>query len=247
MDLRMPYPSNHSAMSLFVQRLESHTPIGAEARDALLSLPAQRQEVRAHTDFIQVGSHVEHASLVAEGLVGRFGQTGDGRRQIVALYIPGEVIDLQTVIVPHVTTAMTALCNSTVLKIAHDDLRAIGLKHPEIATAFWRSCVLDSGIVAQWLVNIGQRPARSRLAHLFCEMATRYRTLDQSDGRRYRLPMTQEQLGDALGLTSVHVNRTLQGLREERLVSVARDSIEILDWDALAAAGEFDRTYLSAA
>lgn len=243
----MPYPSNHSAMSLFVQRLASHTPLGAEARQALLSLPVQRYDVRAHIDFVQVGASSDYASLVAEGLVGRFGQTGDGRRQIVSLHIPGEVADLQSVIVPQATTALTALTGSTLLRVAHEDLRRVGLEHPSIATAFWRACVVDAAIVAQWLVNIGQRPARSRLAHLFCEMATRYRQLDQSDGRRYRLPMTQEQLGDALGLTSVHVNRTLQGLREERLVAVARDSIEILDWEALAAAGEFDRGYLAAA
>ncbi|HCB76053.1 MAG TPA: Crp/Fnr family transcriptional regulator [Sphingomonas bacterium] len=243
----MPYPSNHSAMALFVQRLASHTPLDADAREALLSLPVQRHDVRAHADFVEVGSSSDHASLVAEGLVGRFGQTGDGRRQIVSLHLPGEIADLQSVIVPQATTALTALTGSTLLRVAHNDLRRVGLRHPGIATAFWRACVVEAAIVAQWLINIGQRPARSRMAHLFCEMATRYALLDQSDGRRYRLPMTQEQLGDALGLTSVHVNRTLQGLREERLVSVSRDSVEILDWDGLVAAGEFDRAYLAAA
>lgn len=243
----MPYPSNHSAMSLFVQRLDSHTPLAADARQALLSLPVQRQDVRAHFDFVDLGSSSDHASLVSEGLVGRVGQTGDGRRQIVSLHIPGEIADLQSVIVPQATTALTALTGSTLLRVAHDDLRRVGLEHPSIATAFWRACVVEAAIVAQWLINIGQRPARARMAHLFCEMAARYEMLDQSDGRRYRLPMTQEQLGDALGLTSVHVNRTLQGLREERLVTVSRDSIEILDWDALAAAGEFHRAYLVAA
>lgn len=243
----MPYPSNYSAMSLFVQQLAMHTPLDRDAREALLALPVHRYDVRAHADFVQVGDSTDHASLVAEGLVGRFGQTGDGRRQIVSLHIPGEIADLQSVIAPQATTSLTALTGSTLLRVAHDDLRRVGLEHPGLATAFWRACVIDASIIAQWLINIGQRPARSRLAHLFCEMATRYRQLDQSDGRRYRLPMTQEQLGDALGLTSVHVNRTLQGLREERLVTVSRDSIEILDWEALAAAGEFDGSYLAAA
>ncbi|WP_165611182.1 Crp/Fnr family transcriptional regulator [Sphingomonas jatrophae] len=227
-----------------MRRLAAHSDLDAEERDAVLQLPVQLLEVRSNVDFVRLGEQIDHACLVAEGLVGKFGQTEDGRRQIVSVHIPGEMADLSSLMMPQAATALNSLSSTTILRVAHKDLRALGLRYPSIATAFWRSSVLDGAIVAQWLVNVGRRDARARLAHLFCEMAVRYRLLDQSDGRRYTLPMTQEQLGDALGLTSVHVNRTLQHLREEKLLRVERSAVTIMDWKALVRAGEFDTLYL---
>ncbi|WP_425229435.1 Crp/Fnr family transcriptional regulator [Sphingomonas sp.] len=99
--------------------------------------------------------------------------------------------------------------------------------------------------MAQWLVNIGRRDARSRMAHFLCELASRYRMMDQSDGRAVRLPMSQEQIGNALGLTAVHVNRTLGGLRTDNLVSFEHGQLTVLDPHGLARAGDFDAAYLS--
>jgi CRP-like cAMP-binding protein len=149
--------------------------------------------------------------------------------------------------VPNSTTALTALTSSLLLHIPHRPLREISVEYPQVAAAFWRDCVLDGAIVAQWLVNVGRRDARSRIAHLLCELALRYRAMDQSDGLTYDLPMTQEQIADGLGLTPVHTNRMIQVLRSEGLVSITRDTVSIRNWDALAAAGEFDAVYLEAA
>lgn len=107
--------------------------------------------------------------------------------------------------------------------------------------------MLDAGIASQWLINLGHRDARARIAHFLCEFAVRYRLMDQSDGRSYDLPMTQEQIADALGLTPVHTNRMLQGLGGEGLVSFVRGKVTILDEEALASAAEFDPAYLQPA
>ena len=229
-----------------MRRLCAHSALDDEERAAILALPVKPMDVAAHADFVRLGETLAYACLVSEGLVGRFGQTGDGKRQFVSVHVPGEMVDLPSVMMPQATTALNALAVTSVLRIPHEDLRNLGFRYPAIAAAFWRDCVLDSRIVTQWLVNVARRDARSRIAHLMCELATRYRMMDQSDGRIFRLPMTQEQLGDALGLTPVHVNRMLMSLRNEDIVAFDRHRVQILDWDRLARAGEFDSSYLSA-
>jgi CRP-like cAMP-binding protein len=204
-------------------------------------------EVKARRDFVRVGETLEHACLLAEGLVSRFGQTEDGKRQYVAIYVPGEMVDLPSVMVPTSATSLSALADSLILRIPHKQMREISVRYPAVAAAFWRDCVLDGAIVAQWLVNVGRRDARSRIAHLLCELAVRYRAMDQSDGLAYELPMTQEQMADALGLTPVHTNRMLQALRADGLIVINRSRVQIHDWQALAAAGDFDAIYLQAA
>lgn len=242
----MPHPSNHSAIELFIRRMCSHSTLNAQECRAIATLPTTRIEIRTHTDFVRFGETVNHACLVSEGLVGRFGQTEDGKRQFVSIHVPGEMIDLPSIMMPQSTTALNAIAVTTILKVPHDSLRELSFRYPAIAAAFWRDCVLDARIVAQWLVNVGRRDARSRIAHFLCELATRYGLMDQSDGRRYFLPMSQEQMGDALGLTSVHINRMLMSLRADGLVSFDRGEVEILDREGLARTGEFDSCYLSA-
>lgn len=241
----MPHPSNRSAIELFVRRLARHSRLDENERQQLLSLPTTPAQVAAHVDFVRLGEVMQQACLVSEGLIGRFGQTAEGKRQFVSVHVPGELIDLPSVMMPQSTTALNALTATTIYKIEHEALREIGFRYPAIAAAFWRDCVIDARIVAQWLINIGRRDARSRMAHFFCELASRYRMMDQSDGSSFRLPMSQEQIADALGLTSVHVNRTLMGLRADKLVSFERGQVAILDSRGLARAGEFDPAYLA--
>lgn len=241
----MPHPSNLSALELFVRRLARHSRLTDAERAVLLALPTVPVQVAAHIDFVRLGEATHQACLVSEGLVGRFGQTAEGKRQFVSVHVPGELIDLPSVVMPQSTTALNALTASTICKVEHEALREIGFRYPAIAAAFWRDCVIDARIVSQWLVNIGRRDARSRMAHFFCELASRYRMMDQSDGRTFRLPMSQEQIGDALGLTSVHVNRMLMSLRADDLVTFERGRVTILDPHGLARVGEFDAAYLA--
>ena len=240
----MPHLSSEPALSLFLKRLLTHSDLNDEECAAVAALPTSQMDVRANHDFVRLGEAVEYACLVERGLVGRSGQTEDGKRQFVSVHVPGEMVDLHSLMVPQADAALNALTHSTVFRVPHSALREVRLLYPAVAGAFWRDCVVQAGIVAQWLVNVGRRDARSRLAHLLCEMALRYARIGGQPANGYELPMTQEQLADALGLTSVHVNRTLMGLRDSDLVAVSRNMVTIHDWAGLALVGEFDPAYL---
>lgn len=240
----MPYSSNRSAMEVFLSKLLAHSVLSEEEREEIAALPAMRVEVPVNRDLVRLGETVDHACLVERGLMGRFGQTKDGKRQFVSLHIPGEMPDLRSLMVPEANVSLNALTKSTVLRVPHGPLRDLEERYPAIAAAFSRDCVLQGEIVAQWLVNVGRRDSRTRMAHLLCEMAMRYGQPSPSPTSRYELPMTQEQLGDALALTSVHVNRTLGSLRDDGLVAFSKGVVEIQDWNALAAVAEFDPAYL---
>ncbi len=240
----MPNSSNLPAMKVFLARLLAHSVLSEKEQEQIAALPASRVEVPAHRDFVRVGETVEHVTLVERGLVGRFGQTQEGKRQFVSLHIPGEMTDLHSLMMPEADASLNSHIRSTVLRVPHKALRELGDRYPAIATAISRDCILHAEIVSQWLVNIGRRDARARVSHLLCEMALRHGQPGPAPKLRYELPMTQEQLGDALALTSVHVNRTLGSLRDDGLVAVGRGVVDIQDWDALAAVGEFDPTYL---
>jgi CRP-like cAMP-binding protein len=152
--------------------------------------------------------------------------------------------DLPSVVSPKAGWGLSALTSTTILRIPHADLRRVAVKHPGIAEAFWRDCVADGSIFSEWVVNVGRRDAISRVAHLFCEMAIRCEQAGQGDRRSFPLPITQTGLGDASGLTSVHVNRTLKELRKQSIVEHRSGTVTIHDWDRLVKTGDFDAGFL---
>jgi CRP-like cAMP-binding protein len=236
--------SNRSALQAFVDRLNRRSPLAGEEAAAILSLPATPAEVRTNRDFVNMGEETDHACLIVEGLVGRFGQTKGGARQITAMHIPGDMADLHSVVVPKAGSALQALSTTTILRIPHRAIRAIAHQYPPVAEAFWRECVVDAAILSQWVVNVGRRDALARTAHLLCEMALRYQEIGRAAGLSFDFPATQTQLADALGLTAVHVNRTLKALKESGVLRVVRHTVEIVDWPRLEGIGDFDPVYL---
>jgi len=198
------------ALDLFIDRLIARSILSADERQAVRALPTTRVELRAKQDFVGIDEEVKHSCLVVRGLVGRFGQTSDGTRQITAFHVAGDMADLHSAVRPIGIGGMTALCETTILRISHAAIRGVAAAHPAIAEAFWRDCMVDAAILMQWVVNIGRRDTRTRLAHLFCEMAVR---LGRSGPPLldYAFPVSQEQLADATAITGVHVNRSLRG------------------------------------
>ncbi|WP_348642446.1 Crp/Fnr family transcriptional regulator [Methylobacterium sp. WL2] len=116
--------------------------------------------------------------------------------------------------------------------------------HPRIGDAFWRVTLIDAALCREWLLNIGRREAYSRMAHLFCELITRLDAVGLAPDRTCRLPMTQLEIGDALGITAVHVNRVMRDLTAAELVTVRSRRLTVHDWEGLKAVAEFDPTYL---
>lgn len=232
-------------LQTFLDRLTSRSLLTEDEQQAVLGLGGHAEQVNSNRDFVPLGEHVNHACLVVAGIVGRFDQNGDGARQITAIHIPGDICDLHSVVQPLATSALQALSVATILRVPHAAIRAAAARFPALAEAFWRDCTVDGAILAEWIVNVGRRDAKTRVAHLLCEMATR---LHAGDGGRndftFDLPITQAQLAEATAMTSVHVNRTLQSLRAEGLVEWHQRVIRLPQWGALKDRAEFDPAYL---
>ena len=232
-----------SNLQRFLDRLTSRSVLSEQEQRQILALPVRIKQAGPNEDFVALGERVDHACFVLAGLVGRFDQNSSGERQITALHIAGDMPDLHSVVQPTATSAFQALSTSTVLQVPHSALWAISARHPAIAEAFWRDCMVDSMVLAQWVVNVGRREAKSRLAHLLCEMAHRYKVVPADNTVVFELSMTQSQLADATGLTPVHVNRTLKALAAIGTTFHHR-VVRIEDWDALVELGDFDPGYL---
>jgi CRP-like cAMP-binding protein len=236
--------SQGSALQLFANRLASRSILTDEETGAVLSLSGHVNEVAAHIDFVRQGEEVDHACLVIKGLVGRYGQRRDGARQITCLHIPGDMADLPSVVSPKSGWGLTALSRAIILRIPHADLRHIAAQHSGIAEAFWRDCVAEGSMFSEWVVNVGLRDAASRLAHLFCEMAIRSEHAGHGSRASFPLQITQEGLGEAMGLTSVHVNRTMMKLRTDGIVEHRGGIVTVHDWKRLVSLADFDSAYM---
>lgn len=238
------YSDPPSPLDRFVLRLASLSPLGEEERAALQHLRGRVIQAGAGTDLVVPGSRAEGIHLIVEGLAGRFAQFSDGRRQITALHLPGDVPDLNAAAVPVASPSLHALVTTTVIKYPIEELAGLARRYPAIAEAFWAYGALDAVVLERWAGNLGRRAAVQRMAHLLCELSLRLEDAGRGQRHEFSLPVTQLQLGDALGLTPVHVNRTLKALRDEGLLTVKGRTFVIHDWDRLAALADFDLSYL---
>lgn len=229
----------------FLDRLLLRSVLNLEEQSAILALTTQEVSIRSRQDFARENQESSYCCLIASGLVARFGQQNDGSRQITAFHIPGEMADLHSAVRPIGIGGLQALSDVVTLRICHDSIRQLAARYPAIGEALWRDCMLDAAILMKWVVNLGGRDAMTRLANVFCEMTVRY-NVDRSGAAKFDFPVTQEQLGEAVGLTGVHVNRVLRTLREKSIVWFVRGIVSFRDWGTLARAGEFDPAYLLA-
>jgi CRP-like cAMP-binding protein len=170
--------------------------------------------------------------------------TGTGKRQILSFQIPGDLPDMQSIHLTTLDSTLTTLSPCRVAFVQHEPLRAICRQRAAVASAFWRMTLIDAAIFREWVANVGSRQAYSRVAHLLCEMVVRLRAVGLADGHVCELPITQSELADATGLSTVHVNQTLQSLRRKKLIRWKDSKLEVLDWEGLPHAGDFDASYL---
>ena len=184
--------------------------------------------------------------MVLEGLACRYRIAGSGRKQIFSFHVPGDIPDLQSLHIDVMDHNLSVVVASKIAFIPHATLRTFLRQHPRVADVFWRDTLIEAAIFREWIANVGGREARSRMAHVFCEMYVRLRATNAIDEHTYEFPfpITQAEMGYALGLSAVHVNRTLQSLRRDGFITHHRSTIVIEDWPALQELGEFDSTYL---
>jgi CRP-like cAMP-binding protein len=203
-------------IELLIRKLESIGPLTGAERDALRHLETTQVGVGTRHDIVREGERPNTLTLVLHGLLCRYKIVADGKRQIMSFHIPGDVPDLPCLVIPVMDHSLCTLAPSQIAVISRAALLDLLAEQPQLARLFWRDTVVDAAIFREWMVGIGRRSAFTRIAHLFCEMIVRMRTVGLSADNTVDLPLTQTDVADALGLSTVHVNRTLQELRAAR-------------------------------
>ena len=202
------------------------------------------REIGARRDLIREGDPPRVVNLILDGWACRYKTLPDGRRQIVSLFVPGDLCDLNIYILKEMDHNIGAISALRVAEIGRDDFERLMVEHPRIMQALFWDELVTVAIQREWTLNVGQRTAYERISHLLCEMFLRLKVVGLADGTRCHFPMTQVDIADATGLTPVHVNRTLQELRRDRLIELQSRTLTIPDFDALKAAAMFNDNYL---
>ncbi|HEV2818606.1 MAG TPA: Crp/Fnr family transcriptional regulator [Allosphingosinicella sp.] len=231
-------------LEAMLRKLETRAPLDAGDRAALLGLPYRLQILEPAAYMLREGERPTHCALVVSGFVFRHKLTVEGARQIVSVHIPGDFVDLSAALLNVADHNVQTLTRSEIALVPRGAIQALILSHPRVGAALWVDTLIDGSIFREWVVNVGRRDARSRLAHLLCEFARRLEAAGLAEEMQYELPMTQEQLADATGLTPVHVNRVLRGLEREGLITRARRFIGIPDWEESRRIAGFSEIYL---
>lgn len=223
----------------WIRGIERATPLLDTEKEAMRKTPLQVRTIEGHVDVVRDGERPTQCCIVVEGLCWRYKMTPNGSRQVLSLHIPGEMPDLQSLHLSLMDHTLGTVTRTRMAFCAHQNLRELVRRFPRLSDAFWRYTLLDAAIFRQWLIGLGARTAYQRIAHLICEMAIRQGSKDL-----VTLPLTQAELGDAVGLSAVHVNRSLRDLREAGLAVLDRGVVQVLNFDGLKTVGDFDPSYL---
>ncbi|HST35257.1 MAG TPA: Crp/Fnr family transcriptional regulator [Allosphingosinicella sp.] len=227
-----------------LRKLQQWRPLGEDDLAALRALPYRTIKLRPQEYVVREGDRPQHSCLMLSGFAFRHKIAGNGGRQIFSIHMRGDLADLQNSLLGRADHNLQALTHVEVAMIPVEAVQRISFERPEVGRAMWYETLVDASIFREWTLNVGRRDARTRAAHMLCEFALRLETAGLGAQCDYELPMTQEQLADALGLTSVHVNRMLMSLGKEDLIKRTNRAIKINDWTALAKVGDFDPAYL---
>jgi CRP-like cAMP-binding protein len=227
-----------------VRKLESVATLSEDERAAILSLPTTIRQMRADHDIVRERDKPSQCCLVLEGWLCRYKIKETGTRQIFSFHVAGDVPDLQSLHLKTMDHNLGTLVQSTVAFIQHDSVRDLARSFPHVANILWRDTLIDAAIFREWMVGMGRRDAPARIAHLLCELFLKLRAIGLTKGYSCNFPVTQSVLGDALGLSTVHVNRSLMELRGRGLITLEKQVLTILNWDELQKEGGFDPLYL---
>ena len=230
-----------------VQKLRLLAPIGPEDEKAVVSLPHRISQVSWRELIVREGASPKECCLLIDGFASRSKVATDGGRQIVSFHIPGDILDLQHLFLERADHNIQATTDATIVWLPMKALRDLAERRPMIGKAFWRDTLIDASIFREWVLNVGRRDAKTRIAHMLCEFIVRCQAAGLGTPQRIKLPFTQEEIADATGLTAVHVNRMLRELVEDGLIHRVGRSIEIKDWDRFCRIAGFDQAYLHAA
>jgi len=225
-------------------KLRARDNISADEEQEIRSLVSHTIRVRSDQTFIRHGQELKESMLLLDGWMGRAKDLPSGQRQIAELHVGGDFVDLHGFTLKRLDHDVITLSECVVAVAPHERLKAMTEKFPHLTRIYWFMTNLDAAVQREWTLSLGRRTAISRMAHLFCEMLVRLQIIGMTAGNSYDFPLTQIELSEALGLTPVHVNRTLQELRRMGLVEAENRRLKVLDLDALKSVADFDPSYL---
>lgn len=227
-----------------VKKLQLRSQLGSDEIDAVLALPLRLVRFDPGVYLVRQGDVVDNCCLILSGYASRDRNTGHKSKQILSIHLRGDLVDLHNNAVDEADYDVQALTQVTAAYLPRRSIFNLSETYPAIRRALWLDTLADMSISREWLLNVGRRSAIERVAHLICEIVLRQEAAEISAGPVYDWPMTQEQFGDATGLTSVHVNRMLKILRGEELISCSKGQVTILDWAGLKKRAEFAEAYV---
>ena len=225
-------------------RLERYGALDSEDRQRISELPLSVTNVPANQEITHQGDRPSACVLVLGGYLYTHKIASGARRQITSFVIPGDLADLQALYLHSVDYNLSALGPAAVAFLPHDALRDTLERSPQLARAFWRETFIETSIFREWVTNLGRRDAIARVAHLVCELAARLQAVDLARNLCFSIPLTQAELADACGISSVHANRVVQELRRLGLVEWDSKQVRIRDWKGLVRIGDFSADYL---
>ena len=229
----------------WIRKLEQFTKLEDDDRRALeYAAGVRTRRLAPREDIIHQGDRLQHVNLVLDGWACRYKVLEDGRRQVLAFLVPGDMCDLRMYLLRRADHSIGTLSQGTVAELTPDTITELTTLYPRLRDAFHWNSLVDEAIARESIVNLGRRNATERMAHLFCELFIRLRAVGLVDGMTFEFPVTQELLSDAVGLSAVHVNRTLMDLREGKLITLKGRYLTILDLDRLASTALFNPDYL---
>lgn len=233
----------NTAAGPLVAKLETIAPLPAADRVVLARLCDGAQLMAARRNIIREGDRPDHVHLIVEGWAARYKLLPDGARQITAFLIPGDFCDIHVTVLAEMDHSIATLTKARVAAVPRAKIREL-VERPSLARAFWWATLVDEAVLRAWIVNAGRRDAYEAIGHLMCELYVRLRNVGLTTDHRFDLPLTQEEIADALGLTPVHVNRVLQRMRGEDLITLKAGLLTILDYPRLESAAGFNPNYL---
>ena len=228
----------------FFRKIQLRDELGPEEKRAIAAAGGEFLRFAPGEDLVTEGDRPSRSMLVTTGFTCRYRQLADGQRQLTAIHIPGDFVDLHSFLLKEMDHSVGALSHCTVLTFPHPGLVKVTEQYPHLTRLLWLLTLLDAAIHREWLVGMGRFSAAQRAARLLCETYVRLKAIGIAQDNRFIFPITQAALADALGISTVHVNRVIQDLRQDGMIRWEGGSVHILDWKRLSDFAEFDDRYL---
>jgi CRP-like cAMP-binding protein len=241
--LRIPELRRRAA-ELWLARLDPQGAFTPAERASVAAAVGEIRPLRPREVLLHEGEAAERAFLMVDGMAARAKATLLGRRQIVSLLLPGDLANEDATVVQYLDHSVAALCPSVAALVSREALHELSGAGPRVALALRRISAEEGAITREWVLNVAARTATARIAHLICELAWRLQSVGLVRGATFDLPMTQQDLADATGMSTVHANRVLQRLRRARVLRFGAAILEIIDAERLHAIAEFTPAYL---